>query len=255
MPSYPVEEALLREPNLWVPGKKPVGSVKIDWSNELAPRLGVWLLGDNATVIRSLVDHEQNPIQGVGRGIDVGKNGRYYYYSIRDVITYDSRIDVDQIYSTSGSYTFEWIAEYPATYADMAGTNEYCYMFDIQTDRFIIASDTTFDPNLGFYDGVWTSTGYNPCGSGYQHMIFVFDGTAGTATLYSNGVQKYSAATYTARNFTSKNGCWLGRYVQSGANFHPKDLHVYYLSIHDSALTPGQVAVRTADPYQFLIPA
>ena len=30
MPKYPVEEALLREPNLWVPGKRFLGAVKLD---------------------------------------------------------------------------------------------------------------------------------------------------------------------------------------------------------------------------------
>ena len=32
---YPVEEVLLREPNLWVPGKIPTGNVKIDLANTL----------------------------------------------------------------------------------------------------------------------------------------------------------------------------------------------------------------------------
>ena len=33
MTQLSVEETLLREPNLWIPGKKPVGNVKIDWSH------------------------------------------------------------------------------------------------------------------------------------------------------------------------------------------------------------------------------
>jgi hypothetical protein len=41
-----IEETLLREPNLWVPGKKPVGNVKIDWSHPLARDLVCVLLLD-----------------------------------------------------------------------------------------------------------------------------------------------------------------------------------------------------------------
>ena len=41
---YPVEEALLREPNLWVPGKKPVGNVKINWRHSLTKGLQSFVL-------------------------------------------------------------------------------------------------------------------------------------------------------------------------------------------------------------------
>ena len=39
---YVVDRTLLREPNLWVPGKQPVGSVKVDWSDPLTDGLAVY---------------------------------------------------------------------------------------------------------------------------------------------------------------------------------------------------------------------
>ena len=44
MPRYPVEEALLREPNLWVPGKKPVGPVKIDSASSMARDISAYFV-------------------------------------------------------------------------------------------------------------------------------------------------------------------------------------------------------------------
>jgi hypothetical protein len=51
-PNLIVEEALLREPNLWTPGKKPVGNVKIDWSNPLTNLMHTcYLCGDSLSPI------------------------------------------------------------------------------------------------------------------------------------------------------------------------------------------------------------
>lgn len=44
MPRYPVEESLLREPNLWVPGKKPVGPVKIDSTSSMARDISAYFV-------------------------------------------------------------------------------------------------------------------------------------------------------------------------------------------------------------------
>jgi len=54
MAILPIEDALLREPNLWVPGKKPVGPVKIDWEHPITANLaGIYLL--NSPAIHNLV--------------------------------------------------------------------------------------------------------------------------------------------------------------------------------------------------------
>jgi len=52
MARFPIDNALLREPNLWVPGKKPVGNVKIDWGHPLADGIEMYLPMD------SKMDHD-----------------------------------------------------------------------------------------------------------------------------------------------------------------------------------------------------
>ena len=53
---YPVEEVLLREPNLWMPHKKPVGSVKLDWNNPFTKDLEICVLfNDGHLGMRDLV--------------------------------------------------------------------------------------------------------------------------------------------------------------------------------------------------------
>ena len=66
MGQYYVDEAGLREPNLLIPGKKPVGPVKIDWSNPLTNGLvHFWLLNDGREVARDMA----------GAGPDGAKHG------------------------------------------------------------------------------------------------------------------------------------------------------------------------------------
>ena len=44
-----VEEALLREPNLWVPHKKPVGKVRVDYANSISDGLVAFTLLESLT--------------------------------------------------------------------------------------------------------------------------------------------------------------------------------------------------------------
>jgi hypothetical protein len=250
---YPIEAALLREPNLWVPGKKPVGNVKIDKYHGFAPRLGCWLFGDYPNYIISLVDNKFSSIYNSDRICDVDSNGKYFYWATRST---QHKIYTTYLESTSGSYTFELIADWPATYdilRDTAGGS--VYLFDILSDRFVIGFDPSTSNNIGFFDGDWASTGYQPCGNGYQHIIFVFNSTTGYATLYVNGIEKYSAATYSTRTLTSSTAKLFGRYSNDGNNYNPHNLKTYFYVIHDRALTSGEARDRYLDPYQFLIPA
>lgn len=61
-PTY-TEANLLKEPNLWVPKKKPIGPVKIDWAHELTDGLiGFWILNRSQTC--NLVNNLPATIRG-----------------------------------------------------------------------------------------------------------------------------------------------------------------------------------------------
>ena len=49
------EEILLREPNLWTPGKKPIGPVTIDWSHPLTNGLQSFLVFNGSQPLFDLV--------------------------------------------------------------------------------------------------------------------------------------------------------------------------------------------------------
>jgi len=53
------QSEMLREPNLLIPGRKPVGNVEIDWSNSLTRGLvGYWLLNESGgKIARDLTKH------------------------------------------------------------------------------------------------------------------------------------------------------------------------------------------------------
>ena len=59
-----VDETYLREPNLWVPGKKPIGPVKIDWEHPLTSKLRFYVIirGSIATELVTNVSVSANPI-------------------------------------------------------------------------------------------------------------------------------------------------------------------------------------------------
>ena len=57
-----VDEVMLREPNLLVPGKEPVGPVKIDWSNPLTDKLrGAYYILQEGQ-LRNFVNNEFNAV-------------------------------------------------------------------------------------------------------------------------------------------------------------------------------------------------
>ena len=66
----PVDELLLREPNLWVPGKKPVGNVKIDHSHPMAKDLLTFQI-PSEKYNRELVSNKQSVLHTNGSyGVD-----------------------------------------------------------------------------------------------------------------------------------------------------------------------------------------
>ena len=79
-----VDEVMLREPNLLLPGKKPVGSVKIDWDHPISKNLlSCWNMTEGAgTVIRDIAGRENGSLTNVtwditdkGRALSFGGTG------------------------------------------------------------------------------------------------------------------------------------------------------------------------------------
>ena len=77
MAQLPVEEALLREPNLWSPQKKPVGPVRVDWSLHVTSELVVCSYLEKQTYVGNITnfaDHN-NPAVISGTATTVNPYG------------------------------------------------------------------------------------------------------------------------------------------------------------------------------------
>ena len=84
-----VDEVMLREPNLLVPGKKPVGNVKIDWSNPLADKLVSFVMCESGLDLVSSVLGTRNgtitpSIIGTNRASTFASNGDKWSFAHTD---------------------------------------------------------------------------------------------------------------------------------------------------------------------------
>jgi hypothetical protein len=103
-----------------------------------------------------------------------------------------NRIKMDGFTSTSGDYTFAmWVK------SDQSGTIKY--LFDSQTDRFILAWQNTVS-KIGFYDGTWHSYIDAPNDNLWHFLTFVFDSSALKSILYIDGEKVFTEPAYTPRN-------------------------------------------------------
>jgi len=64
------QSELIREPNLLVPGKKPIGPVKIDWSHPLAKGLVAAYLWDSRRGYRNIIPHGKPSVAGGNQSFD-----------------------------------------------------------------------------------------------------------------------------------------------------------------------------------------
>jgi len=127
-----------------------------------------------------------------------------------------------------------------AFYLKSDAWGNYDYIFDINPERFIIASQPA--GNLSFYDGTgWKSFGEINDTTNTNHFVVTVDGT--TSKAYLNGVQFGSALTIASRDFSSATKCALMAQYDGnsgvGANYNGQ---LSGFKIFNTALTAAQVA-------------
>ena len=182
--TYPVEIALLREPNLWVPGKKPVGSVKIDWSHPLAKDLaGYWLM-DRVESITNLVNGDMvEPTAGHDFSLKADANGRNIY-TPGNTTTYTYSTGFPDITATDNrTFLIVW------TPVSAPSGSYFRYLAGWRRTLFFSWDHTTSDMQRVLAAGnTWTYTSQWSQSAGERAAIsFTYDGVS-TARLYKNGV-------------------------------------------------------------------
>ena len=190
------------------------------------------LLGGNVTAL------------GTNQAFDETGFGEAFFYGSFNKT--ETRGIVAPISSTSGSYTFQIIADWAG-----ATRSEAEYYLDTQTGRMVIGHDLS--DNLSIYDGAWNAFSYSPYGKGAQNLIIELDGANSEARLYINGESKGSVS-YTPRNIggTTK---LLERYTpNTSANNCPNRIKFTSINIWEEALTDGIERSKIENAFQILKP-
>jgi hypothetical protein len=246
-PNLIVEETSLREPNLWTPGKKPVGKVKIDWTNSLTNGL------EEISLCRSLEEkelvHNRSP-NAINGTPDVEYDGINFSAASSEYINFDGT----GIYASYPRTMFGLF--YPvantflpvACHADSGSINNLWAIFNDATNAF----------RYFFRDsGAGTSDTFAIIGG--SPVIGERNSIAGVSSA-SNDHKLYGNGRLIGTNTNSRNPAGAGMdHYTIGAFRDSTPTYgsgkVSLTMLFSVALTDSQVQSLHADPYQFLIPA
>jgi hypothetical protein len=267
MPNFHIEEALLREPNLWVPGKKPVGNVEIDWSNDHANNLQHFFM-----------------YQGWRRVVDFGpgKPGSYGAYGSHTNVgtVYGSG---DNFGSTDTSYDRVYVND---TILPITSSSKISFLFHFYVNR---QSNIQYIANVYISSSVRIdirveSTGGSPAntlgffvlmGSGFTFETYLTanaisaNGSFVTAVLAADIAAKrgeitalidgklYSSGnTGTGANSTSITGTYFtSRYDRALSQDQTFDGIMLTRAHWNRKIESNERSAIVKDPYQLLIPA
>lgn len=241
------EEALLREPNLWIPHKKPVGNVKLDTTHHLARGLtNAWVFTEGTGIARDIVRGENwgSLSPDSGATWEVSDRGRVIHADTNNDSFLSERANKVLV---PYSIAFSWKKHG----ADPANFRYFWYSNNAGHSSFNCnPSATTFQislKNLTLGDGA----SYTDFIDGNWHSA-VTTGTSSTRhDMYLDN--KHHAWTTTAIT-AQATADWLavnGR-DDSPARFSGGDM--VYCYVYDRVITEAEVGALHNDPYQMLIP-
>lgn len=257
---YFVPDVLLREPQLLVPNKKPIGRMAIDWSHPLAKGLTHFVLFTQANYNQpyDLVTGAYLPKTGPASDsssplYNAVRDGAYFTetdnisYTIPDVYlgtkcTVTTHVDFDDNVGTLFQYflshgtvsaqpNFNWyLAESLVT-----NGNSSDLICNIQ-----VGTQPQWDE---FYTTIYNKT---------APLTAVLDGTR-TVQYHNN--QSNVSNTTTGRQSATTEDMRVGQRNDANADRRTGGVMKYVIIHGDRALSEDEVLSLHADPYQFLIPA
>ena len=257
-----VDEVMLREPNLLIPGKKPVGMPKIDWSHPLSNKLKFYLW-QRGPLLLNLVDNSimyrlPDSVATVVTSVDT--EGEYFYFSTATTAT--GAIGV-------ANYS-------PLTSSDGSGTGDFCVLYSgsintaSQITRIIyqrrnvspyihwgINGNDATSGYLNFYlynGGVDSNVTMAGAIDNNEH-VYICQRKGSDLEIYKDGIIGATAGGSTKDFLTASQDFTIGHYLISGAGAYPNLGDQRFYAGWDRSLSSGEIKSMTADPYQFLIPA
>ena len=259
--TFYVEKRQLREPNLWVPGKKPVGAVKIDWGNPITEGLQRCYLFTNKDEIalRDLVTGLSAKHQGTGTawGIYDGINATYFDggSSSKYIETGFPPLDC------SGGFTVMYMAD------ALTGESVNSYFIGshgttTSADRLVVTHLFNGDTLYWDYGNALASGGrilYDFTGPGtymdkWSSIALVSEGKGGSYKAISiDGEIVASDVTVSDGPDGTMNDMYIGA---SSTNVNNETIGRYsYLYLWSNVKSQEEIRSIHRDPYQFLIPA
>ncbi len=239
-----VDNIDLLEPNLRIPGKKPVGQVKIDWSHPLARGLRAAIL---------------------------------YYPDIRDLVTGQVLTKVGSPTKSTNNYTFDGTADGASLQIDLSNTRDITVAIGMDisaynntddlaaefTPNFGASNGILIDPNSGapytglfqlaMNPGVVSSAGYPRPSVGYHDYCFAFINKFSGLGLIVDGKSIAASATSPLVPVANYANSTLYINCRNNASLFASSIN-RYLFIWDRNVWTNYGTEISRDPYQFLIP-
>ena len=253
-----IDRALYREPNLWLPGKKPTGLVKINWDHSITKALNVCVLcSPNNSGQLEMVHKIPFAIGNnwnIGQYWSVGQAGTCLYANAASNIS-GRVVLLDGLGVHTGPHSF--LVHYDLFTLD---SNDTLFAFaGIQSDAFYYGTSSLATQMRVTYrnSGVVDFIQFGDTSSVGNNQVDIYTSpNDGNGVLYTNQVGRATTtqnADATRDNaFTNNNLVFQNS--QQG-QLGSTDSNLYAVFCWNRELSSGEAESLLIDPYQFLIPA
>jgi len=247
-----VDEAALREPNLLVPGKKPVGNVRIDWSHPLTTGLKNYFWIDGKDTIVDLVN-------GVPSWTKVGTllhTPTIYGMSLNSQNA-AGRIHTQSNIPNMDDSTYSLFAIFIPDYVATSLSLVYASSYDAETRIQIGASATGYIEysTRGTINPYITVSDVNTYTLGQKYSVMGISNGRSDHKLYvDNGATAVDSSPVTRSTTSGADTVCLNGLERSGTDFSGSG-RLIHACMYTKALNAEERQSLMSDPYQFLIPA
>jgi len=244
MGSLIVEDALLREPNLWVPGERPIGRVKVT-DNYKDTVLGSYIFTQSNQYTDGLDINQGYQVGNVLLNTKLGiygspaSNSNYVVVPVTSTanpLSFNQNVSIyvrarpDEISGTGKVFIQRW-GSTTVFYLAVFSTKLRFSFYDVDSTRHDVDRTTTINAGV------------------YYDFAFVLDGTS--VKLYQDGVQLGAGYSF-SKNLRASATEDLIFIYSSAIDWAFTGRLEYALFLKGNQYTPENIR---KDPYQFLIPA
>lgn len=270
--SYPIEESLIRDPGLWMPRRKPIGPVKVNWENPVTNGIrGCYPHNEGSgTVSKDIADI--GPDFQVAGSIDIdataqgsaswsSDGGVGVSFTTADADAYHIPIQFSFMVGVASSniqdFTALSIFKFNTTPADDracfysgAITGTSCAWMGLNAQ-----GTDTFGMAVGHWNNDWFGTTNLPT-TGETHVaICSYDYSATTGSLFTSWDAPIIDDAAPATSATDVTPIAIGQAFPGGGYGEGFDGTIYLTCFWNREISVAEALSLLNDPYQILVPA